>query len=70
MAGGMAYAAGRRGGDQYDEPQQAPPPARQPPAPAAGASDTEELQRLADLHASGALTDDEFAAAKANLLGV
>ena len=29
----------------------------------------ERLERLAALHASGALTDEEFAAAKARLLG-
>ena len=33
-----------------------------------GPSRTEELERLASLHASGALTDEEFAAAKAELL--
>jgi hypothetical protein len=32
-----------------------------------GPSRTEELERLANLHASGALTDEEFAAAKADL---
>ena len=30
----------------------------------------DEIQRLADLHASGALTDEEFAAAKAKALGI
>ena len=47
----------------------APPPA--PEAPAAPAADdlTTQLQRLGDLHASGTLTDDEFTAAKARLLG-
>ena len=34
------------------------------PAP----SRTDELERLASLHAAGALTDEEFAAAKAELL--
>jgi len=45
------------------------PPA--PPAPAAttAGSDIDELQRLAELHTSGALTDDEFATAKAKILG-
>ena len=28
-----------------------------------------ELQQLADLHASGVLTDEEFAAGKAKILG-
>jgi Short C-terminal domain len=44
-----------------------PPPA---PGPAAGAGDlTAELERLGDLKAQGILTDEEFAAAKAKLLG-
>jgi hypothetical protein len=45
---------------------QQPPP---PPPPAAGGGDLmAELQRLADMHASGILDDAEFAAAKAKLL--
>jgi hypothetical protein len=40
------------------------------PAPAAAGDTTAELERLASLHQSGALTDDEFAAAKAKLLGI
>jgi hypothetical protein len=41
-----------------------------PPAAAAPAVDvTGELQKLAELKASGVLTDEEFAAAKAKLLG-
>jgi hemolysin activation/secretion protein len=45
--------------------------ATQAPAPtAAPAKDvTAELQKLADLHKSGVLNDQEFAAAKAKLLG-
>ncbi len=43
----------------------APPP---PPA-AAGRDVTGELEQLAALHASGALTDAEFAAAKRDVLG-
>jgi Short C-terminal domain len=40
-----------------------------PPTPAAGGHDVvDELSRLADLHRSGALTDDEFAKAKKRLL--
>jgi hypothetical protein len=47
---------------------QAPPP---PPAaaPAAGGDTVAELQKLADLKAQGLLSDEEFAAAKAKLLG-
>jgi hypothetical protein len=39
------------------------------PAPAAGDQRVAELERLATLHNSGALTDEEFAAEKARLLG-
>ncbi len=45
--------------------QQAPPPA----APAAAPSVYDQLSQLATLHDQGALTDDEFTAAKAKLLG-
>jgi len=44
---------------------QQPPPA----APAAGPSVYDQLSQLATLHDQGALTDDEFSAAKAKLLG-
>ncbi len=44
-----------------------PPPPAAPEPPADNLAD--ELQRLADLKAQGILTDDEFAAAKAKLLG-
>jgi hypothetical protein len=52
----------------YDQQmaQQAP---QAPPAPAAD-DKTAELQNLAQLHSQGILTDDEFAAAKAKLLGI
>ncbi|MBD8043863.1 SHOCT domain-containing protein [Arthrobacter sp. Sa2BUA2] len=55
-------------------PEQAPPPPPAPPqpAPSAGAGGghqlADQLTRLADLHASGVLTDEEFAAAKSRLL--
>lgn len=41
-------------------------------APAAGGTDElmEQMAQLAKLHASGILTDDEFAAAKAKALGI
>jgi hypothetical protein len=49
-------------------PAAAPPPA---PAPAAAGGDdtTAQLQQLAQLHQSGALNDEEFAQAKARILG-
>jgi hypothetical protein len=46
-------------------PQQAPPPA----APAGGPSVADQLQQIAGLHQQGVLSDDEFAAAKAKILG-
>lgn len=49
--------------------QQAAPAAPAAP-PASGAGDlVAELQKLGDLKAAGLLSDDEFAAAKARLLG-
>jgi hypothetical protein len=57
----QAYEQGRQ--------EAAPPPA--PPPPAAPADPTvEKINQLAQLHASGALTDEEFAAAKAKALGI
>lgn len=53
---------------QYAQPPQqqyAPPPQQVP----AGPSMYDQLQQLSTLHDQGALTDDEFAAAKAKLLG-
>ena len=73
VAGGMAYAAGRNrqaGEDSYQEPayDEAPPPA--PPAPAPAEVDAiSEIEKLASLHDSGALTDEEFTAAKQKVLG-
>ena len=41
------------------------------PAPAAAAADpTEQLKKLADLHAQGIISDEEFAAAKKKALGI
>jgi hypothetical protein len=58
---------------QYQQQQQyAPPPQQAPPpdaAPAAGPSMADQLQQIATLHQQGVLSDDEFAAAKAKILG-
>ena len=43
----------------------APPPA---PAPSGGTIDMEQLKQLGELHDSGVLSDEEFAAAKAKVL--
>ena len=48
-------------GQQAMAQQQAAPPASDPNA---------ELQNLANLHTQGVLTDEEFAAAKAKILGI
>jgi hypothetical protein len=57
---------------QQQAPPPPPPPAyQQPPpaAPAAGPSMLDQLNQLTELHAQGALSDNEFSAAKAKLLG-
>ncbi|OYO08388.1 hypothetical protein CGZ98_15925 [Enemella evansiae] len=43
-------------------------PTAPPTAPASSSAD--ELAKLAQLHAAGALTDDEFSSAKARILGL
>ena len=58
---------------QYSPPPPAPaPPAPAAAAPAAGAGGdlAAQLDQLAALNRQGILTDDEFAAAKAKLLGI
>ncbi len=57
--------------DDYGAPAQAEP---SPPAPTDYApppvDPADELEHLAQLHASGVLSDDEFSAAKAKALGI
>jgi hypothetical protein len=59
LVGGLGFAAGRASRGQAPAAQPAPPAV---PDLAA------RLRDLADLHATGALTDEEFAAAKAKLI--
>jgi hypothetical protein len=74
VAGGAAaYHAGKKHGQREEaaeEPQeQATDYAPAPPTDTGpDAGDLDQIARLADLHKSGALTDEEFAAAKAKLL--
>jgi Short C-terminal domain len=80
--GGGAYAMGKRNARVQEEQQAqayeqgrqeaAPPSSPSPAAPPAAATDpvVEKINQLAQLHASGALTDEEFAAAKAQALGI
>jgi membrane protease subunit (stomatin/prohibitin family) len=62
----------RRQAAKYDEQdaqqyQEQPQQAQAPPEPE---DDSAKLQNLAQLHTQGVLTDEEFAAAKAKLLGI
>jgi multidrug resistance efflux pump len=55
-----------------EQQQAAPAQAQQPPPPAApaqGPSMLDQLNQLNELHQQGALSDEEFTAAKAKLLG-
>ena len=55
---------------QQEEQQQAQAPAPAPAAPAAGGQSTiDQLKELGELKAQGILTEEEFAAQKAKLLG-
>ncbi len=56
----VSYAAGH---DPASPPQYVAPP------PASTGGEVDELSRLVHMHDSGALTDEEFTAAKAQLLG-
>ena len=49
--------------DEQQYQQEAPPPEAEDDA-------TAQLQNLAKLHGQGVLTDEEFAAAKAKILGI
>lgn len=76
--GGGAYALGRAGSRRREEEAYEQgmatggAPAPQAPAPSAGitSQDTERLAELGKLHDSGVLTDEEFAAEKAKILGI
>lgn len=82
MAAGTAVIAGTAGAVRHHQDQKyqqqaeaqayEAQAAQAPAAPAAPAEDptVAELQRLASLHSSGILTDEEFAAAKAKALGI
>ena len=56
--------------DAQAAPAPAPAPAPAAPAPASSAADmVAVLKQLGELHADGTLTDEEFAAQKAKILG-
>jgi hypothetical protein len=58
-----AQDSGGYGQQEYAEPAYAEPPAPSGPDP------IEQLKQLGELHSQGVLTDEEFAAQKARLLG-
>lgn len=59
--------AGRWAAQEQAQTTQQPPAQ---PAPTGNADDpVEKLKQLGDLHQSGVLTDEEFAAAKAKIIG-
>jgi hypothetical protein len=66
----QAYQQGAADASVPPPQQYAPPPEQYapPPAPPAGDDLTSKLQQLAQLHQSGVLTDEEFAAAKQKLI--
>jgi hypothetical protein len=53
----------------YQEPAYQEPAYAAPPPAAPSADPIEQLKQLGELHAQGVLTDEEFAAQKAKLLG-
>jgi hypothetical protein len=55
--------------EQQQASNQQPPAPAPAPAPAPSSSMVSQLNELAALHQQGVLTDDEFAAAKAKLIG-
>jgi hypothetical protein len=76
VSGGVHHRQQQRWANQEaaEAQQYAPPPEQYapPPAPAAPAETdtTAELTQLAQLHAQGILTDEEFSAKKAQILGI
>jgi len=67
-AAGAAVAHHRGSRNDEEEQQQQPDaPPQYAPAPPDSA---DQLEHLGQLHASGVLTDEEFASAKAKVLGI
>jgi hypothetical protein len=59
----------RRQADKWDQ-EAAPQDQQEAPPPEPEDDTNAQLQNLAQLHTQGVLTDEEFAAAKAKLLGI
>jgi hypothetical protein len=65
----------RRQASKYDQQAQEQEAQAEPAAPEAAPAEPEDddmakLQQLAQLHTQGVLSDEEFAAAKAKILGI
>ena len=60
---------GQRWAQQEEQQQAAPPPPAPAAAPAGEASVIDQLKELGELKSQGILTEEEFAAQKAKLLG-
>jgi hypothetical protein len=56
--------------NDLEQQQGGPPPAAAPPAAQPGTPISEQLKQLTALHEDGSLNDEEFAAAKKQLLGI
>lgn len=69
--GGTAYYAGKKISENRQEDQTDAPDATYAPAPAPAATDDtlSQLERLSTLKSQGILTDEEFQAEKAKILG-
>jgi len=66
VSGRVAHKQDEKYADQAAQQQAAAAPA----APAADEDPTEKIKQLADLHAQGILSDEEFSAAKKKALGI
>lgn len=72
VVGGVRNHQAQKAGAQQDQAAPPAPPPEPAPAPAAAGGDvdiTGELTKLAEMRSNGILTDEEFASAKAKLLG-
>lgn len=65
-----ARRVSRRQGAMYDDGGYDDEPQQQAAPAAAEPTESEQLEELAKLHAQGILTDEEFAAKKAQILGL
>ena len=71
VSGSVAHHQEQKYAAQDAQAQQQAAPTGPPPAAEPGEPDlTAQLTQLAELHTQGILTDDEFAAKKAQLLGI